>query len=200
MIPLSCPVSKDLGPRDNWPSLAYVLKEAWTASLEVINLLTNISEKYKMWTKKQVVSGTVWLYGLAISVLSQYWIFSLILISHLLRAWFCMADMAMHCASSHLPSYLQNLNFHFMPTKLLKEAPLLLSTSLTDMINLSLLTRYAPQSFKVAAIKLLLGKPSLDLGGLANYRPISNLPFFSKILEKTVANQLCDLTTVHMRF
>ncbi|MDF4285579.1 reverse transcriptase family protein, partial [Vibrio parahaemolyticus] len=27
---------------------------------------------------------------------------------------------------------------------------------------------------------------------LANYRPISNLPFMSKILEKVVADQLCD--------
>ena len=30
------------------------------------------------------------------------------------------------------------------------------------------------------------------LGVLANYRPISNLPFLSKILEKVVANQLCN--------
>uniref|UniRef100_A0A3Q3G6B9 Reverse transcriptase domain-containing protein n=1 Tax=Labrus bergylta TaxID=56723 RepID=A0A3Q3G6B9_9LABR len=32
----------------------------------------------------------------------------------------------------------------------------------------------------------------IDSGTLANYRPISNLPFISKILEKVVANQLCD--------
>ena len=57
---------------------------------------------------------------------------------------------------------------------------------------MSLLTGYVPQSFKVAVIKPLLKKPTLDPEVLANYRPISNLPFLSKILEKVVANQLCD--------
>ncbi|MDG2560415.1 reverse transcriptase family protein, partial [Vibrio parahaemolyticus] len=60
------------------------------------------------------------------------------------------------------------------------------------MINISLLTGYVPQSFKVAVIKPLLKKPTLDPEVLANYRPISNLPFMSKILEKVVADQLCD--------
>ncbi|CAJ1063628.1 galanin receptor type 1b isoform X2 [Xyrichtys novacula] len=60
------------------------------------------------------------------------------------------------------------------------------------MINTSLLTGYVPQSFKTALIKPLLKKPTLDSSSLANYRPISNLPFISKILEKVVANQLCD--------
>ena len=60
------------------------------------------------------------------------------------------------------------------------------------MINLSLLSGYVPQSFKVAVIKPLLKKPTLDPGVLANYRPISNLPFLSKILEKVVTKQLCD--------
>ena len=79
-----------------------------------------------------------------------------------------------------------------IPTRLLKEVLPLISTSLLNMINLSLLTGYVPQSFKVAVIKPLLKKPTLDSGVLANYRPISNLPFLSKILEKAVANQLCD--------
>ena len=66
------------------------------------------------------------------------------------------------------------------------------------MINLSLLSGYVPQSFKVAVIKPLLKKPTLDPGVLANYRPISNLPFLSKILEKVVAKQLCDF--LHNKF
>ena len=79
-----------------------------------------------------------------------------------------------------------------IPTGLLKEVLPSISTSLLDLINLSLLTGYVPQSFKVAVIKPLLKKPTLDSGVLANYRPISNLPFLSKILEKAVASQLCD--------
>ncbi|CAJ1053038.1 RNA-directed DNA polymerase from mobile element jockey [Xyrichtys novacula] len=79
-----------------------------------------------------------------------------------------------------------------IPSKLLKETLPLISTSLLKMINTSLLTGYVPQSFKTALIKPLLKKPTLDSSSLANYRPISNLPFISKILEKVVANQLCD--------
>ena len=79
-----------------------------------------------------------------------------------------------------------------IPIRLLKEFLPLVSTSLLDMIYLSLVTGYVPQSFKVAVIKPLLKKPTLDSGVLANYRPISNLPFLSKILEKAVSNQLCD--------
>uniref|UniRef100_A0A8C9X8F2 Reverse transcriptase domain-containing protein n=1 Tax=Sander lucioperca TaxID=283035 RepID=A0A8C9X8F2_SANLU len=79
-----------------------------------------------------------------------------------------------------------------IPTRLLKEALPVVNTSLLDMINMSLVTGYVPQSFKVAVIKPLLKKLTLDPKVLANYRPISNLSFLSKILEKVVANQLCD--------
>ncbi|MDF4316827.1 reverse transcriptase family protein, partial [Vibrio parahaemolyticus] len=79
-----------------------------------------------------------------------------------------------------------------IPTRLLKEVFPLVNTHILDMINISLLTGYVPQSFKVAVIKPLLKKPTLDPEVLANYRPISNRPFMSKILEKVVADQLCD--------
>ncbi|MDF4341033.1 reverse transcriptase family protein [Vibrio parahaemolyticus] len=79
-----------------------------------------------------------------------------------------------------------------IPTRLLKEVFPLVNTHILDMINISLLTGYVPQSFKTAVIKPLLKKPTLDPEVLANYRPISNLPFMSKILEKVVADQLCD--------
>jgi len=75
---------------------------------------------------------------------------------------------------------------------LLKEVLPLISTYLLDIINVYLLRGHVPHFFKVAVIKPLLKKPTLDTEVLANYRPISNLPFFSKILEKVGANQLCD--------
>ena len=77
-----------------------------------------------------------------------------------------------------------------IPTRLLREALPSVSSSVLNMINLSLVTGYGPQLFKTAVIKPLLKKPTLDPGVLANYRPISNLPFLSKILEKAVASQL----------
>ena len=74
-----------------------------------------------------------------------------------------------------------------IPTRL-KEALPLVNTSLLDMINMSLLTGYVPQSFKVAVIKPLLKKPTLDPEVLANYRPISNLyltfPFYPRSLRR----------------
>ena len=59
------------------------------------------------------------------------------------------------------------------------------STTILDLINLSLIPGYVLQAFKVAVLKPLFEKPH------ANYKPISNLSFVSKILEKAVANQLC---------
>ncbi len=49
-----------------------------------------------------------------------------------------------------------------------------------------------PKPFKLAVIKPLIKKPQLDPSDMANYRPISNLPFMSKILEKVVSAQLCS--------
>uniref|UniRef100_A0A3B3B7H9 Reverse transcriptase domain-containing protein n=1 Tax=Oryzias melastigma TaxID=30732 RepID=A0A3B3B7H9_ORYME len=81
-----------------------------------------------------------------------------------------------------------------IPTKLFKEIFPLISESILTIINTSLETGYVPQSFKYAVVKPLLKKPSLDPDILANYRPISNLPFISKILERVVVKQLqCHL-------
>uniref|UniRef100_A0A669CNN6 Reverse transcriptase domain-containing protein n=1 Tax=Oreochromis niloticus TaxID=8128 RepID=A0A669CNN6_ORENI len=79
-----------------------------------------------------------------------------------------------------------------IPTKLLKEVLPLINASILNMINLSLIIGYVPQAFKLAVVKPLLKKPSLDPAVLANYRPISNLPFISKILERVVVKQLTD--------
>ena len=48
----------------------------------------------------------------------------------------------------------------------------------------------APSSFKKSIIVPLLKKPSLDAEVLKHYRPVSNLAFISKIIEKTVVLQL----------
>lgn len=52
-------------------------------------------------------------------------------------------------------------------------------------------------------VKALLKKPSLDPTILSNYRPISNVSFISKILEKVVLEQLqspLDLNSVFEEF
>ncbi|TWW56016.1 Retrovirus-related Pol polyprotein from transposon 297 [Takifugu flavidus] len=77
-----------------------------------------------------------------------------------------------------------------IPTHLLKDVLPLIGSSVLDQISCSLVSGYVPRSYKVAVIKPLLKKPSLDADVLANYWPISNLPFISKILEKVVVTQL----------
>ncbi len=54
----------------------------------------------------------------------------------------------------------------------------------------SLLSGTFPNSLKTAVVKPLLKKRNLDNTMLSNYRPISNLPFIGKIIEKIVFNQL----------
>ena len=49
-------------------------------------------------------------------------------------------------------------------------------------------------------IKPVLKEPTPDTEVLANYRPISNLPFVSKVLEKVVANQLWDFLQINDLF
>lgn len=49
-----------------------------------------------------------------------------------------------------------------------------------------------PPSCKLAAIKPVLKKHNLDPEDLSNYRPISNMPFLAKVLEKVVTLQLHD--------
>ena len=58
------------------------------------------------------------------------------------------------------------------------------------IVNLSLETGRMPGILKQAILKPLLKKPSLDSNDFKNYRPISNLRFISKTIEKCVAKQL----------
>ena len=86
-----------------------------------------------------------------------------------------------------------------LPTSFLKQILPVATEPLLKAINSSLSTGYVPKSFKLAVIKPLIKKPDLDPCQLSNYRPISNLPFISKILEKAVAQQLCsDLHRNHI--
>ena len=61
---------------------------------------------------------------------------------------------------------------------------------MTNLINAYLRDGVVPPAFKTAAITPLIKKPSLDPNNLKNFRPVSNLPFISKILEKVVLEQL----------
>ena len=77
-----------------------------------------------------------------------------------------------------------------LPASVLKDCfPVLLPT-ITRMVNLSLTTGFMPDALKIASLSPTLNKPTADFKQFTNFRPISNLKFISKLVEKSVAVQL----------
>ena len=61
---------------------------------------------------------------------------------------------------------------------------------LIKLVNASLLSGSFPSSQRHALVTPVLKKPHLDPSVPNNYRPISNLSFISKLLQRVVARQL----------
>jgi hypothetical protein len=61
---------------------------------------------------------------------------------------------------------------------------------ITAIVNCSLESSTVPPCLKKALVRPLLKKPTLDQEVMKNYRPVSNLSFISKVIEKAVAAQL----------
>ena len=89
-----------------------------------------------------------------------------------------------------LQSSAKSCDLDLMPMSLRKGNIDLLAPILTDIINTSLETGVVPVDMKHALVTPILKKPGLDVNSLANYRPVSNLSFVSKTLERYVANEL----------
>ena len=70
-----------------------------------------------------------------------------------------------------------------LPTYLVKSCMPALYSLITDIIHSSMTSGVVPSSLKTAAITPTVKKPGTDPNDLNNFRPISNLPFISKILE-----------------
>ena len=78
------------------------------------------------------------------------------------------------------------------PTWLLKEHLESHLTALTLVVNHSLTSGIFPVNAHSAMISPLLKKPSLDKEDLKNYRPVSNLKYSAKQIEKCAAQQFVD--------
>ena len=77
-----------------------------------------------------------------------------------------------------------------IPTTLLKLCLPDVISSLVNIVNKSFSTSTVPKFYKQAIVRPLLKKASLDPNVLSNYRPVSNLLFEHKFLERVVLNQL----------
>ena len=75
-------------------------------------------------------------------------------------------------------------------SKILKQTFPLYSTVLTHVLNLSLIQGFFPSSMKIArVIPLYKAGDSMQI---SNYRPVSIVPLFSKILEKLMYHRLLE--------
>ena len=80
-----------------------------------------------------------------------------------------------------------------IPTCLVNKCVPDLLPSITNIINMSLQGGVMPVLFKQAVVTSILKKEGAD-PVFKNFRPISNLPFLSKLIEKAVCRQLSKHT------
>ena len=77
-----------------------------------------------------------------------------------------------------------------IPTWMIKECIGVFAPLFTRVINSSLRKAVVPETFQQAIVFPTIKNPNGDRDSLSNYRPVSNLPFISKVLEKVVLDQL----------
>lgn len=82
-----------------------------------------------------------------------------------------------------------------LPTKLLKTCKEPLLPVLTKIVNDSLQSGIFPDSFKKAIVTPIMKKPNAE-PTYSNYRPVSNLSFVSKLIEKAVFKQIHEYLTI----
>jgi hypothetical protein len=79
-----------------------------------------------------------------------------------------------------------------LPTWVVKECIRDLAPVLTSMVNHSLQQSTVAESLQKAIVFPTIKNMYGDREALSNYRPVSNIPFLSKLLEKVVLTQLND--------
>ena len=91
-----------------------------------------------------------------------------------------------------LKSPTKSCNLDPIPTRLLKQCLPVVVPAITSIINTTFESGTVPSSLKLANIRPILKKPGLDKNAMQNYRPISNLPFLSKVMERAAFSRLTD--------
>lgn len=108
-----------------------------------------------------------------------------LLLFFLLLPWHLNYNFLISFTNLTLPHLLDPI-----PTHLIKASLPSIYPFISCIIHTSLSSSIVPSSFKIAAVTSLFKKPGADTNNIGNFRPISNLPFISKILEKAVAAQI----------
>jgi len=79
-----------------------------------------------------------------------------------------------------------------IPTTVLKQVDDILAPFIVELFNRSLSEGHFPDAFKEAFITRKVKEAELDATDVSSYRPISNLPVLSKLLERLVVRQLME--------
>ena len=79
-----------------------------------------------------------------------------------------------------------------IPATVLKECLTDLLPVITEIVNVSVTDAVVPSSLKNASLQPLLKKHTLPYEEFSSFRPVSNLAFISKCVEKVVAAQTCQ--------
>ena len=77
-----------------------------------------------------------------------------------------------------------------IPTHVVKNHLNLLLPAIQSIITSSLSSGTFPSQLKISQVKPKLKKNDLDKNLYSNYRPIANIAFVSKVIEKIVASQV----------
>ena len=80
-----------------------------------------------------------------------------------------------------------------VPTWLIKQLADHLAPVISHLCNISIQSGHLPASQKLAVVHPRLKKPILDASALNSNRPISNLSFLSKLVERVVTGSVDSL-------
>ena len=102
-------------------------------------------------------------------------------------------EISLECLSKIIaPLVLKSSELDPVPGLFLKSCFQHLLPMVTRIVNLSLSSGSFPSNLKEAIVKPILKKHSLSTEEFSNFRPVSNLKFISKAIEKVVAAQLTE--------
>ena len=87
-----------------------------------------------------------------------------------------------------------------LPLSIFHKLAFILTPFILYIINISLHSGILTSSLKHVIMKPILKKSGLDIECLSNYRPISQLPFISKILEIIVSKQVINYLNANSLF
>ena len=111
------------------------------------------------------------------------------------QSWPCEFVTFQHVSTDLIANFIESSRVKTcaldpLPASVLTKCLPRLLPVITDIVNRSLDDAFIPKSLKTALIIPLLKKTNLDTEDFKNFRPVSNLPFVSKLIEKLVAVQL----------